>query len=533
MTLVKLRKKNKILRLDPSQVKWSLVLLSIVLTLGILFRFTNLDLKPYWHDETYTSLRVSGYSTEEVVRQLYTGQVIDVEYLQKYQNLSHKKNAIDTIKLLAKEVPEHPPLYYVIARFWAELFGTSPAAMRSFPALISLFGFVAIYWLCLELFTSPLVGSIAVALFAVSPIYVRYAQEARQYSFWMVAILLSCIALLRAMRIQTKQSWIFYTIAVITSLYCHLFSVFVFIGHAVYVGSIEGFRFSKNFTNYLIFSVISIVFFLPWIFVIVSNYQSLAETTNWMKQSLPASSLIKIWALELCRAFISWNTQYNGILIYLAIPILLLVIFSLYFLCHQTNKTTWLFVLILIGSTASVLIIPDLVFGGIKSTNERYFLPAYLGVHLSIAYLLANQITSRFSKFQNRRLWQLLAALIISSGIISCAIDSQMDTWWGWSEFDVRVSKIIDRAEQPLVISDMPLGAVMPLGHRLKPNTKILLLTEPESLKIPETFRNVFVYNPTKILQSEMSKQKIDRELIYQFKDNSLIVSLYKLQLPK
>jgi hypothetical protein len=108
-----------------------------------------------------------------------------------------------------------------------------------------------------------------------------------------------------------------------------------------------------------------------------------------------------------------------------------------------------------------------------------------------------------------------------------------MDTWWGWSEFDVRVSKIIDRAEQPLVISDMPLGAVMPLGHRLKPNTKILLLTEPESLKIPETFRNVFVYNPTKILQSEMSKQKIDRELIYQFKDNSLIVSLYKLQLPK
>lgn len=528
--IIKLKNKNQMRKSDRYQAKWSIALLSIVLTLGILFRFTNLDLKPYWHDETYTSLRVSGYSTEEVVRQLYNGQIINVADLQKYQNLSPEKNAIDTIKLLAKEVPEHPPLYYVMARFWAEWFGTSPAAMRSLPALISLLGFVGIYWLCLELFASPLVGSIAVALFAVSPIYVRYAQEARQYSLWMVAILLSCIALLRAMRIQTKQSWLFYTIAVITSLYCHLFSVFVFLGHAIYVGSIERFRFSRRLINYLISSLISIFFFLPWIFVIVSNHQSLVETTNWMKQSLQLSSLIWIWSLQLCRIFISWNTEYNGILIYLAIPILFLVIFSLYFLCHKTSRKIWLFIFILIGSTASFLIIPDLIFGGVKSTNERYFLPAYLGVHLSVAYFLAAQITARFAKQTKRKIWQLLAVLIISSGVVSCAMNSQMNTWWGWSEFDVRVANIVNQSQHPLLISDMPLGVVMPLSHRLEPNAKMLLLSEQKALKIPDSFSNVFVYNPTESLQAEIAKQGISQKLIYQFKDNSLVISVYKLE---
>lgn len=44
------------------------------------------------------------------------------------------------------------------------------------------------------------------ALIAVSPFHVLYAQEAREYSLWTVTILLSSAALLRAMRVKTKLS---------------------------------------------------------------------------------------------------------------------------------------------------------------------------------------------------------------------------------------------------------------------------------------------------------------------------------------
>ena len=36
----------------------------LVLVLGIIFRLGNLDVKPYWEDEIYTSMRISGYQSD-------------------------------------------------------------------------------------------------------------------------------------------------------------------------------------------------------------------------------------------------------------------------------------------------------------------------------------------------------------------------------------------------------------------------------------------------------------------------------------
>ena len=40
----------------------------IFLVVGVFFRFANLDAKVYWHDETYTSLRISGYTVNETIK---------------------------------------------------------------------------------------------------------------------------------------------------------------------------------------------------------------------------------------------------------------------------------------------------------------------------------------------------------------------------------------------------------------------------------------------------------------------------------
>lgn len=235
------------------------LLIVIILAVGIFFRFVNLDRKVYWQDETATSLRIAGHTKEEFVQQVFNGQLISVEELrQRYLYLNSSTSWFDTVKALTGR-PEHSPLYYLMARFWAQCFGTSVAVMRSLPALISLLIFPSIYWLCLELFESSLVGWVAVALIAVSPVHVLYAQEARQYSLWTVSILLSSASLLRATRLKTNRSWGIYAATMALGLYSHLFFGLIALGHGIYILATEpkrdrhwGYQLSRNAIAYLL-----------------------------------------------------------------------------------------------------------------------------------------------------------------------------------------------------------------------------------------------------------------------------------------
>lgn len=46
------------------------ILFIIIIFLGIFFRITNIENKVYWVDEVATSIRVSGYTKQEVTQNL-------------------------------------------------------------------------------------------------------------------------------------------------------------------------------------------------------------------------------------------------------------------------------------------------------------------------------------------------------------------------------------------------------------------------------------------------------------------------------
>jgi uncharacterized membrane protein len=256
-------------------------LLSVVLVMGIFFRFVNIDRNFYWLDETYTSLRISGYLMKSVREEIFNGPVVSSKDFLKYQSISDQKNEIDTIKGLAMEESQVPPFYFLVARFWAKLFGTSVTAMRSLPALISLLQFPGAYWLCLELFESSMVGWVAMALVSVSPMHVLYAQEARPYCFWTVLTLLSSAVLLRAMRLQTKLLWGIYTAITVVGIYTHLYTVLVLIAHGIYVFAMEKVRVTKTVISYILAFFVTFIAGLLW-------YLTLRY---WQPPSLPISAM--------------------------------------------------------------------------------------------------------------------------------------------------------------------------------------------------------------------------------------------------
>ncbi len=495
---------------------WFRCFILVLLILGIFFRFVNLDKKVYWHDEVYTSLRISGYNGEQVVEQLFNGQVIGVQDLLKFQRLSDEKGLKDTIDVLV-EHPEHPPLYYLMARFWVQLFGSSVAVTRSLSALISLLVFPCIYWLCWELFESSVVGWMAIALVAVSPFHVLYAQEAREYSLWTVTILLSSASLIKAIKLNTKPSdkinnlmaWGLYTVTLALNFYVSLLSVFIAISNAVYVIVMERFRWTSKVTALILSSSSGLLLFTPWILVIINHISELQSKTNWSNTSVSLVHLLSQWELHLSSIFIDLHPRINGIIAPRILLLLLIFVgYSLYFLYRHTSRLVWLFIFTLIGVTALGLILPDLILGGVRSSVSRYFIPCYLGIQVTIAYWLSN------AKFSRRRILPaIMIAVLITVGGVSCAISSQANTWWNKlvSYHNPEIASIINKANRPLVISnnyDINLGNLLSISYLLEPKVQLLLVMEPTIPKIiPEGFSDVFVFNNSESFLSGIKKE--------------------------
>ncbi|MEH2164789.1 MAG: glycosyltransferase family 39 protein [Nostoc sp.] len=492
-------------------------LIIILLVIGVFFRFANLDKKGYWGDEAFSLLRISGYLQSEMNEQLSDGRVFTVEDLHKYQHPNAEKDAGDTIKAIALEDSQILPLYLLMTRFWIEWFGDSIAVVRSFSAFISLFTFPLIYLLCLELFESSLVGWIAIALIAVSPIHLVYAQEVRAYTLWIVTILMSSVALLRAIRLKTKVSWGIYAATLSLGFYTHLFFILVAFGQGIYLIAIERFRLSKTSIYYLISSLAGVMSFVPWIWIIITNVQPGSVSWASAKQTFFASAMR--WAGLYSRPFLDLGINPNapGIVKIALIPfiliILALIIYSIYFICRRTPKKVWLFVLTLIGSVGIPLLIADFIFQKRYGTS-RYTLSSVLGIQLAIAYLLTTKIASINTKAWQNKLWSLITFMLIMSGIVSCTLNSQAQMWWNnlpekYGEFP-KIANIVNQGNKPLLISstDNILLSVQILSYLLEPKVQYQIIGKNQLPKITNGFTDIFLLlvEPSDFLKAGVEK---------------------------
>lgn len=505
---------------------WLRFLIIIFLVTGVLLHFVNIDKKFYWPDEVFTSLRISGYTVSEMNQELGHGRVFSMEELHKYQYPNSEKNTIDTIKALILEESQVAPLYFVMARFWVELFGNSVAVTRSFSAFLSLLTFPCIYWLCQELFKSSLIGWIAMALVAVSPVHLIYAQEARPYTLWMVIVLISSVTLLRAMRLKTKRAWSIYAFMLPLGFYTQLFFSFVALAHGIYVVVIERFRLTKTLINYLFSLLAGVIFCVPWILAIITH--PAPKTVDWTNTKNTLLSSAIRWIGIISRAFFDLSVSPNDsgklkiVLIPFILIILSLIIYSLYYICRKTSKPVWLFVLTLSGSVALPLILIDFLFQK-NYVTTRYILPSILGMELAVAYLFSNKITSTTKAWQ-KKLWTLFVFIVITGGVTSCILYSQASTWWNKvperSEIYPRTAEIINQSNKPLLISDHGLKLQL-LGHLLEPKVRFQLAAKSQLPDITEGFTDVFLFDPTEFLKAGIEKKyhaKLQQINIYLWK---------------
>jgi uncharacterized membrane protein len=486
------------------------VALLCILAVGICLRFVHLDRKVYWYDETFTSLEVSGYSTREAAADILTGRVVSSGDLEKYQfpRSDSPKSTLDTIKGLIANEPQLTPAYFVILRWWSRLFPDSTTAIRTLSAIFSVIALATAFWLCREIFpSSPRVADICVALMAISPFHLLYAQEARPYSMWIAVALLSNCLLLSATRRRTIVAWALFALCAALSLYTFLLSIFVLAGQALFVAIENKFKITSTVKAFAISLSAAVVSFLPW------PYRGQHSGAGNDHYSI-FQYAIK-WIRSVGVFFVDFNLRNESpkwiLLPYSVLLLALLALcgYSIYFMYRNATRTQATFVLISIASLCLPLAVLDAVKGSSVSLVTRYSFPSFIGLQIAVAYMLCTK-TSASYPVRSRTVWQCNMALLFALGLSACVTIAQADVWWNKDpgNYFQSASRLINAARNPVVVvSDTWFVPVLSLAHKLRQDVRYQLTVEPSVPDIHDDAGTIFAVNPSAHLRMELEER--------------------------
>lgn len=180
---------------SPAWAHW--ITLALLLVSCLTVRLVCLACKPFWFDEAF-SVEVARLTWVNFLHLLWWREA----------NMS---------------------LYYVLLRVWLH-FGQSPYFIRSLSVLMATLTLPAIYWLGRLLFDRR-VALIAAALFTFNAYDVRYSQEARSYSLFVLLATFSSGLLVWWLAEPSRRRLGGYIAASVLAAYSHFYALLLLAAH--------------------------------------------------------------------------------------------------------------------------------------------------------------------------------------------------------------------------------------------------------------------------------------------------------------
>lgn len=227
-----MKKENKLINYIKNNKEY--FILAVIIILGFLLRIYKISSPSLWHDELMTFYRLQGSFS-------------------------------DTLSTLL--ISPFPPLYYILMKFWTNLFGFSEFSLR-FPSLIfSTITILYVYLLVKKLFNrnTALISSF---ILAISPYAINYSQEAKMYSLIWFLSLASFYYFLEFIEKPNKKNIILYTIFTALMIYTLYFGFLILITQLICFLLYPKNRPVKEF----IISLLSIILlYIPWLKIALKN----------------------------------------------------------------------------------------------------------------------------------------------------------------------------------------------------------------------------------------------------------------------
>ena len=339
----------------------------------------------------------------------------------------------------------HPPLYYLVLKFWTSLFGYSEFSLRMPSIFFGIGTIFFTYKIAKQISLHPWVGTridkkvkyytlsvqkhqpLFVALFlTTSPLHVYYSQEARMYS---MAAFFATTAIYFFIKTYSKNNitnWIGFSVSLLGLMFSDYMPVFLLPVFAII--ALIKIRDKKWLTFFLVSLIPLLILGVLWI----PTFMAQSEKGKWLLETLPAwrelaggASLKQavLVPMKFVLGRISFEPKWLYYLLVSLGSIPFLVSFTNLFGRHkQFNIKTitvslWLLFPLIIGFAASF------VFPAFSYFRFIYILPAF--------YLLATLGISMINNIKKQRI--LIIAIFITNftglGIYYLDSDQHREDW--------------------------------------------------------------------------------------------------------
>lgn len=423
-----------------------------------------------------TALHTAGYTAADVVAALSQTRPATAGSALRFR-AAGDRTVIDTVRALASEDPQHPPAYYVLARLWEGIAGSSVASLRLLSALCSLLLLPAMYWLCMELFAERRTAWTGVAIAAVSPFNVEYAQQAREYWLWMVLTVTASALLLGALRRAGAAWWVAYGAVMALGLYTHIFFGLVGVAHAAYVAGLALRREPVKIAPFLCALAAAVAVALPW-YLVLGGYTLRSGAHPFPAQNLFASAYA--WIVALGSPFV--DLEFVSVRYFLVVAaVIVLEAAALVAMIRRAPFAQWWFVLTL-GASALALQIGN---SGLTDM-PRYLVPTILALQIAVAWLLG-------TPFAGTGKMRVVAAAAVPVLVALVLYDMADDgvragraVWWTnvYGEPLAPIAQRIDSGRGRALVIGQPADweALIDLAGTLNPADRVWLRSDPGSI---------------------------------------------------
>jgi uncharacterized membrane protein len=511
-------------------------LLVALLLFGTALRLYGLDEKIIWHDEVATRVLSAGATLAAQMEGLYSTQVLTVAQVLQFQQVQQASSVLALLTDLAQHDPQHPPLYYVLAKGWVQLWGDSVFALRGLSVFFGVLSLPALYWLMRELAATRRAALLAVLLLCVSPLMILYSQEAREYALWALTLLLSSAALLRALRLSAARSaWLLYVCCTLLAVYTSLSTASLILVQAAYVLAVTRLQWSNRLSGFFVSMCTVGLLFLPWVVNLLLNFEAFRASMAWSSVIvIPRTAVVRILSLNFSRnVFDFWPEvqQDQWLPIAACTTCLLVIIVSVAWVLTRTPRETRLYLVLLLVLPTTLLLLPDLLFGGIRSTNARYLMPVWLGLFAALALAL----DQGFARAGRARVVAGLGLVcLVGLAMATNTLHAQQAAPWtkSLSISLPEVARVMNQSERPLVVGNQERhhpGNLFALANLLKPETKMQFV--PIALEaswiLPAHQGAVYLYSPTEQFRRALEK---NNQVTIKLVVEDLFLQLWKVE---
>lgn len=238
------------------------ITLVVVFTLYLLIGLSHSAQQGFWHDEMYTLTFLKGISIYNFESSIWSKQE-SLYYVNHFKTLFNQDNFYSNFPTQILH-EGHPPLYFILLKFWSYFFGNSELALRSFSLFCGILSFFVLFTLFLKKSTKKFASWGVLIMLIFNPFLFYFFTEARMYAlaFLLAALNFKYWLDYQENRKLISKEFLYFCISAIALLYTHYYGLF-FLSSLVFIELLRvGFK--RSILNHSL----PLLLFLPWGFAI-------------------------------------------------------------------------------------------------------------------------------------------------------------------------------------------------------------------------------------------------------------------------